>query len=391
MLVYSMSDIASSKSAVSNKALMVDSAEFEWSPDGAAVLVTASTETSDKSYYGESFLHIASSCGRLTEAIVLPKPGAVHCVAWSPYVRPSDGARDFVVIGGNSPPAAQLYRYLHGTDKRKPSAKAIFDFGEGPRNTVIYSPRGRFVALGGFRNMSGRVEIWDAQRMKKVGDSRMADTIDFSWSRCGRYIVSGTTHPRMRVDNKIRVFHHTGGAALSDTPFEYILEAKAVPTPPDAYPKEVPESPPAAAAGAGASAGGSGSGSGSSGSQRAGPAPAGGSGGGAGGGAPKKYVPGKYVPPTMRGRGGPSGPAATSVGGGMASAGRLSGGGRRGGGSSGGGVVGADFIKPQAGAGAGAGGGKRKRKNKRARARERAKKEAEEGAAGQTADPAGGQ
>lgn len=47
------------------------------------------------------------------------------------------------------------------------SCKPFFEFGKHHRNKIIWSPLKRFVALGGFGNLSGEIEIWDVIEKKK--------------------------------------------------------------------------------------------------------------------------------------------------------------------------------------------------------------------------------
>ena len=41
------------------------------------------------------------------------------------------------------------------------NCKPFFEFGKHHRNKIIWSPMPRFLALGGFGNLSGEIEIWD--------------------------------------------------------------------------------------------------------------------------------------------------------------------------------------------------------------------------------------
>ena len=39
-----------------------------------------------------------------------------------------------------------------------------------------------------------------------------SEAVSASWSPCGRYILTSTTAPRLRVDNNVRVFTYYGAA-----------------------------------------------------------------------------------------------------------------------------------------------------------------------------------
>lgn len=42
-----------------------------------------------------------------------------------------------------------------------PQAEPIFEFGEAHRNSISWSPHGRFVCLAGFGNLAGDMDFWD--------------------------------------------------------------------------------------------------------------------------------------------------------------------------------------------------------------------------------------
>lgn len=44
-----------------------------------------------------------------------------------------------------------------------------YEFGKHSRNTIRWSPLGRFVCLAGYGNLSGEMEIWDTFSLVKTG------------------------------------------------------------------------------------------------------------------------------------------------------------------------------------------------------------------------------
>lgn len=93
-----------------------------------------------KSYYGETQVLFMQTNGECTP-LSLDKEGPIHDCAWSP------SGKEFVVVFGYMPSKAVLF------DER---GRPKFDFGTGSRNTVRWSPHGRFLLLGGFGNISGK-------------------------------------------------------------------------------------------------------------------------------------------------------------------------------------------------------------------------------------------
>jgi translation initiation factor 2A len=191
------------------KSLQADHARLEWSPDGCSLLVELSTDTSADSYYGDSHLFLMTRDGKFSAPVPLAKKGAIHDFAWMPREAAGAGAGAFVVIAGTTPPQATLH------DKR---GAPIFSFGTEGWNTVKFSPSGRFLLLGGFGNMPGDCFLWDMLK-KGPGAREPAPlcpkfnspcTTAVAWSSCGRYLLAATLQARLKVDNGVRVYHHSG-------------------------------------------------------------------------------------------------------------------------------------------------------------------------------------
>jgi translation initiation factor 2A len=106
------------------------------------VFAHTDVDATGKSYYGETFLYYLSITGNFDCRVELNKPGPIHDVSWSP------NAKEFIVVYGSMPAKATLF------DHR---AEPMYELGTGARNTVKYSPTGRFFFLGGFGNLSGEM------------------------------------------------------------------------------------------------------------------------------------------------------------------------------------------------------------------------------------------
>ena len=119
----------------------------------------------------------------------------------------------------------------------------MFDFGERHRNTICWSPSGRFVCLAGFGNLAGDMDFWDRNKLKLMG-SNNALGVNFGWSACGRFFMTATTAPRMNVDNNVKVFKYNGNGPLASLAFPGKLwHAAFAPAAPGAFPDR-PQSPP---------------------------------------------------------------------------------------------------------------------------------------------------
>lgn len=186
---------------------------MKWNSLGTALLALASTDfdSSNKSYYGETTLYLLSIAGSYDSRITLDREGPIHDITWSP------SAREFGVVYGYMPAQTTFF------DAR---GNSIFSLPQGPRNTVLFSPHARYILVAGFGNLQGTVDIYDRlQKFKKVTTFEAPNTSVCEWSPDGRYILTATTSPRLRVDNSIKVWYATG-KLIFNKDFKEVYTAK---------------------------------------------------------------------------------------------------------------------------------------------------------------------
>ncbi|KAG8834023.1 hypothetical protein FRC18_002717 [Serendipita sp. 400] len=152
-------------------------------------------DKSNKSYYGETNLHLMSAAGNFDSRIVLDKEGPIHDFAWNP------NSKEFCIIYGFMPAKATIF------DQR---VKAIHEFGAHPVNFVSWNPQGRLLALAGFGNLAGKVEIYDRRTLNKIADIDAPNTSHFEWNYDGTTILTATLSPRLRVDNGVKLWWCSG-------------------------------------------------------------------------------------------------------------------------------------------------------------------------------------
>ena len=130
---------------------------------------------------------------------MIDKEGPIHDVAWSP------NSKEFGVVYGYMPAKATIFNS---------KAQPTHNFPLAPRNTIIFSPHGRFVIVAGFGNLAGQMDIYDmTKNFAKVCTIEASNASVCEWSPDGTYILCATTSPRLRVDNGIRLYH-VGGALM---------------------------------------------------------------------------------------------------------------------------------------------------------------------------------
>ncbi|KAL9031088.1 MAG: hypothetical protein Q9196_000851 [Gyalolechia fulgens] len=181
-----------------------DKVQLKWNKEGTEVIVLAQTEVdkSGKSYYGETTLYLLSVNGGFDSRIQLDKDGPIHDVTWSP------NSKEFGVVYGYMPAKTTLF------DVR---ARATHDFALAPRNTIIFSPLGRFVLVAGFGNLAGQMDIYDLEKNHlKICTIEASNASVCEWSPDGKHILTATTSPRLRVDNGVRIWHVGGGLMYNE-------------------------------------------------------------------------------------------------------------------------------------------------------------------------------
>ena len=129
------------------------------------------------------------------------KDGPIHDVTWSP------NSREFGVVYGYMPAKATLFNI---------KAIATHTYPLRPRNTIQFSPSARFVLVAGFGNLAGQMDIYDLEKdHSKVCTIEASNASVCEWSPDGKYILTATTSPRLRVDNGVKVWHVSGGLMYS--------------------------------------------------------------------------------------------------------------------------------------------------------------------------------
>jgi translation initiation factor 2A len=175
-----------------------DKVQLKWNDLGTSLIVLAQTEVdkTNKSYYGETNMYILSANGSFDSRIQLDKEGPIHDVSWSP------NSKEFGVTYGYMPAKTTIFNAR---------AVAQHNFDLGPRNTILFSPSGRFVLVAGFGNLAGHMDIYDLEKnYAKVTTIQAANCTHCEWSPDGKHILTATTSPRLRVDNGIRIWHAAG-------------------------------------------------------------------------------------------------------------------------------------------------------------------------------------
>lgn len=172
--------------------------QLKWNNNGTELLCLASVDhdSTNKSYYGETNLYLLNSMDSFTTKVELEKDGPIHDFSWSP------SSKDFAVVYGFIPSQTTLFDV---------KGEILHNIGIAPKNTVLYSPHSRFILVAGFGNLQGTIDIFDRQnKLNKVVTIEAPNTSLCKWSPCGRFIMTATTSPRLRVDNGFKIWFYDG-------------------------------------------------------------------------------------------------------------------------------------------------------------------------------------
>src|SRR5882724_3738832 len=88
--------------------------------------------------------------------------------------------------------------------------RTLYDFGSSPTNYISFNPQGRLILLAGFGNLAGKVDLFDRRSLSRVCTIDAPNTSWCEWSPDGRFLLTATLSPRLRVDNGIKIWHCTG-------------------------------------------------------------------------------------------------------------------------------------------------------------------------------------
>jgi len=207
-----------SKELIGKSFYQTEECNVHWSPLGDAMLVVTqmTVDRTGTSYYGSANVYLFTMDNAIQ--VTLPNSknatvGIVHDIAWNPNV--VNKPPTFAMVSGPMPAMTSLH---HGY-----TADAIFLFGQNHRNTVVWSPHGRFLAFGGFGNLAGNFDFWDRNKGKRIpryasstsseliyGNSASSAPVGHGFSPSSRMFMISTTSPRMNVENGIQIFRYNG-------------------------------------------------------------------------------------------------------------------------------------------------------------------------------------
>ncbi|KAK1443416.1 translation initiation factor 2A like protein [Babesia gibsoni] len=189
--------------------------EFFWNHNGTSLMLRTFTNNVKglSSYYGGNGLHLINPGKGRVKTIMEPTEGLAHDISWS------KSSNELLIVRGSMPAELAMYDGANGNK--------LLSFGRSNRNTIRRDPFDRFILVAGFGNSSGDIDIWDLRSRKKIAQTKSDCSVICEFSPDGRFFVTATTVPRMRVNNCFKVFSY-GGKLVHQVDFEELYHVSLI-------------------------------------------------------------------------------------------------------------------------------------------------------------------
>jgi translation initiation factor 2A len=123
--------------------------------------------------------------------------------------------------------------------------RTLHDFGTSFSNYISFNPQSRLLLLGGFGNLAGNIDVYDRRSLTKISTIDASNASQCEWSADGKFLLTATLSPRLRVDNGIKIWYLLG-QLIHVQECEELYQASWRPTLPDAmppFPSVIPPAP----------------------------------------------------------------------------------------------------------------------------------------------------
>ncbi|KMZ78470.1 hypothetical protein PVIIG_01247 [Plasmodium vivax India VII] len=173
-----------------------DEMKLSWNKNATAVLLNVHTQVDKEKqyYYGLSNLFFIET-EKYSEVNIMTDRGQIYDCIWS-Y-----NQNKFYVCKGDIP--AEIVSY----DR---CANVAHSFGRHKFNTLKLNGSEKLLLTGGFGNLSGDITLWNTSTKKEVTKTKSSCAVVCEFFNDGKHFLTATTHPRLRVDNHLKIFTHNG-------------------------------------------------------------------------------------------------------------------------------------------------------------------------------------
>ncbi|VWU49487.1 eukaryotic translation initiation factor eIF2A, putative [Hepatocystis sp. ex Piliocolobus tephrosceles] len=173
-----------------------DEIKLKWNKTGTALLLQIHTQVDKEkqSYYGSSNLYFIDML-TLKDVNIMTSRGLIYDNIWS------NNQNKFFVCKGEIPAEIVLY------DK---TGNVLHSYGSHKFNTLKLNNNEKLLLTGGFGNLSGDISIWNTSNKKEIAKTKSSCAVICEFFNDGLHFLTATTHPRLRVDNNIKIYKYNG-------------------------------------------------------------------------------------------------------------------------------------------------------------------------------------
>ncbi|SBS87144.1 eukaryotic translation initiation factor eIF2A, putative, partial [Plasmodium ovale curtisi] len=191
-----------------------DEIKLKWNKNGTALLLQIHTQIDKEkqSYYGSSNLYFIDTL-TCKDVNIMTNKGLIYDTIWS-Y-----NQNKFYVCKGEIPAEIVLY------DK---NGNISYSYGRHKYNTLKLNCNEKLLLTGGFGNLSGDISIWNTSNKKEVTKTKSSCAVICEFFNDGKHFLTATTHPRLRVDNNIKIYKYNG-LIVSKINFDELYNAIILP------------------------------------------------------------------------------------------------------------------------------------------------------------------
>ncbi|SCP02576.1 eukaryotic translation initiation factor eIF2A, putative [Plasmodium malariae] len=173
-----------------------DEIKIKWNKNGTSLLLQIHTQVDKEkqSYYGSSNLYFIDTV-TLKDVNIMTNKGLIYDTIWS-Y-----NQNKFYVCKGEIPAEIVVH------DK---NANVSYSYGRHKYNTLKLNCNEKLLLTGGFGNLSGDISIWNTSNKKEITKTKSSCAVICEFFNDGTHFITATTHPRLRVDNNIKIYKYNG-------------------------------------------------------------------------------------------------------------------------------------------------------------------------------------
>ncbi|EUR62824.1 hypothetical protein PFBG_05429 [Plasmodium falciparum 7G8] len=173
-----------------------DEIKLKWNKNGSSLLLQIHTQVDKEkqSYYGSSNLYFIDTV-TLKDVNVMTNKGLIYDTIWS------NNQNKFYVCKGEIPAEIVLH------DK---NGNVSHSYGRHKFNTLKLNYNEKLLLTGGFGNLSGDISIWNTSTKKEITKTKSSCAVICEFFNDGKHFLTATTHPRLRVDNNLKIFKYNG-------------------------------------------------------------------------------------------------------------------------------------------------------------------------------------